>query len=277
MNDLSKVNSLDNDDQGKKIIGEEENYVRLLWTAGWDSTFRLVELSRMDVTVQPTYMYGDGRKTADIERERQKIILDLLRKRPETKADILPIEEVDINTLPKNQEISDAYHNIIKEYKLGSQYEWIGWYAVIHPGCELCSEKPHPTGEGYMSSLIKATGGIVPTNDIHNFRVESRSRDVNLLLGNLFFPIKDKMAIDIARIIKEWGYEDVMSHIWFCHNPIKGEPCGLCRPCAEKMKNGMDFLLPKSAQQRYRVLTKWGPCIPKGERIINKIYRLINK
>ncbi len=273
MNDLSKDNSLGNDGQEKKILGGGENYVRLLWTAGWDSTFRLVELSRMDVTVQPIYLYGDGRKTADIEREHQKTILDLLRKRPETKANLLPVEEIDINTLPKNQEISDAYHNITKERKLGSQYEWIAWYAAVHPGCELCSEKPHPTGQGYMQQLIVATGEVVPTNDVHNFRVESRSRDVMLLIGNVSFPIKDKMELDMVRLIKEWGYEDIMSHIWFCHNPIKGEPCGLCRPCAEKMESGMEFLLSKKAQQRYRVLSKWGLRIPKGEKIINKLYR----
>ncbi len=194
----------------------------------------------------------------DIEREHQKIILDLLRQRPETKAEILPLEQVDINTIPKNQEISDAYHNIIKNFKLGTQYEWIGWYAAINPGCELCVEEPLPGGNNYMSRVIEATGKVVATNDIHRLKVESQSKDVMLLLGNVYFPIKDRTETEMASLIKEWGYEDIMKHIWFCYTPINGKPCGMCRPCEEKMESGMEFLLDKSAQKRYNILRKYG-------------------
>ena len=56
---------------------------------------------------------------------------------------------------------------------------------------------------------------------------------------------------------KKWGYEDIMQNVWFCHSPIKGEPCGLCRPCEEKMDSRMSILLPSKAQKRYKKAKKW--------------------
>ena len=49
--------------------------VNLLWTSGWDSTYRLVELSRMDVRVQPIYVTGMGRPSEQRELQAQKEIL----------------------------------------------------------------------------------------------------------------------------------------------------------------------------------------------------------
>ncbi len=234
----------------------KENYVRLLWTGGWDSTFRLVELSRQEVTVQPTYFYGDGRKSEHYERRAMAEILDLLWKHPKTKAKISPLEDVDIRAITPIKEISDAYHNIIKEHRLGTQYEWIAWYAAINPGCEVCVEKQYLGGTSYMASLINAKGELIETKDIHNYKVESQSKDIMLILGNLYLPTINTMEVDMMKLIKDWGYEDVMKHIWFCHNPIKDKPCGLCRPCAEKMESGMEFLLSESAQRRYRFAKK---------------------
>lgn len=234
-------------------------YVNLLWTGGWDSTFRLVELSRQECTVQPVYLHGDGRRSESFERKAMGDILNLLWKRPETKANILPVKYVEIASIPENQEITDAYKRVTENHRLGSQYEWIARYAAVTPGCELCSEKPHPNGIGYMSKLITSEGQIVPTGDIHRFKVVSDSKDVMMILGNVYFPIKDKMELDMVSIIKEWGYEDVMKHIWFCHAPLKsGKPCGFCRPCAEKMESDMLFLLDEKAQNRCKLVKKFG-------------------
>ena len=50
-------------------ISNAQTVIKLLWTSGWDSTYRLVELSRMDVTVQP--IYGCDRKRDSMEIEKQ--------------------------------------------------------------------------------------------------------------------------------------------------------------------------------------------------------------
>ena len=56
--------------------------------------------------------------------------------------------------------------------------------------------------------------------------------------------------------IRAWGYEDIMAMIWFCHRPIHGKPCGMCRPCQQKMEGHMEHLLPPAARRRYRIYKK---------------------
>ncbi len=258
-------------EKNRKVICETP--IQLLWTGGWDSSFRLVELSRMPVTVQPIYLFGDGRRSKSYELRAMQEILELLWNHSETRAEILPLKMVDIATVPQNQRITDAYNNITKQHKLGSQYEWIARYAAINPGVELCSEKPHDLGIGYMQTLIVKEGRICQTHDVHEFRVESDSEDVMCILGNVFFPIKGKTERDMLNLINQWGYKDVMSHIWFCHAPLNGAPCGMCRPCCEKVESDMSFLLDDEALRRnitYKYLGK--KCSKLYEIIMRKIF-----
>lgn len=246
--------------------------IRLLWTGGWDSTFRLVELSRENVIVQPIYLYGDGRPSIEYERKAKEKILNSIWNRPETKANILPLKEVDINTIPQNPVITNAYNNIIKKQRLGTQYEWIGRYAFEHPGCEICIEKQHPKGIGFMQNLIKNNGALIPTHNIHRYKVESNCEEVRLLIGNVYFPIMDRMEVDMLQQIHAWGYEDVMKHIWFCYTPINGKPCGFCRPCCEKIESDMGFLLPRSARRRYYLNQRF-----ENNKLFSLYYRFLFK
>ena len=51
---------------------------KILWTGGWDSTFRVIELSRKNVVIQPIYVLDSGRKSTDYELKAiDKIIQDL--------------------------------------------------------------------------------------------------------------------------------------------------------------------------------------------------------
>ena len=71
------------------------------------------------------------------------------------------------------------------------------------------------------------------------------------------------------------SYQDVMSHIWFCHNPINGEQCGLCRACEVKMLNDMEWLVTEKAQKRFR--KRWFLWQHFGKRfadaVCNRVYR----
>ena len=111
--------------------------MRIFWTGGWDSTYRLVELSRMNVTVEPVYCVDRGRVSLEIERAAMKKILKALHDKPETKAKILPIKEIDIEALPENKDITEAYNALCKSVRLGSQYEWLAKVAIDYPGIEI--------------------------------------------------------------------------------------------------------------------------------------------
>ncbi len=156
---------------------EKNETVNLLWTGGWDSTYRLIVLSRQDITVQPIYLYGDGRNSITHEREAQQAILKELKSHRDTVANILPLLEYDINQLGENIAISSAYRNITSTRKLGSQYEWLAKFAHEYGKCEVCVESPRTTGCSYMNDVIKSCGGeITSTNDIHRYAVEGRRR-----------------------------------------------------------------------------------------------------
>lgn len=131
--------------------------VKLLWTGGWDSTFRLVELSRQNVTVQPIYLFGDSRASEKLERIAMSKIIELLKQKPSTKANILPILYINISDIEPDEEISEAYRAIRDATNLGSQHEWIAWYAKINPGLEIGTEENSPEDSRIINSLKQFT------------------------------------------------------------------------------------------------------------------------
>lgn len=231
-------------------FGMENKVVEILWTGGWDSTFRVVELSRMEgVILQPIYVEDKKRGSVPYELKAMDDIVSLLKKKSETKADFLPIIRIDKDEIPENEEITKAYRLFKEEADMGIQHDWLARLALDHPGMELCIEKA--LGEhAPIRQSINRHGKLIDTGDGYVVDKENSSKELNLVLGNLRLPIFDKTELDMQRLIKEWGYEDVMSHIWFCHTPINGLPCGLCSPCTTKMTSKMEFLLPEASQKR---------------------------
>lgn len=225
--------------------------MRLFWTGGWDSTYRLVELSRMDLTVEPVYCIDKGRGSLEIERAAMKNILRALQDKPETKAKILPVKEIDIETLPENKEITEAYNTVCKSVRLGSQYEWLAKVALDYPGIELGIEYPDGTLGGCTSALNQFAE-MKQTNGIWKIDCDSSSKECCLIFGNINFPIIDISELEMQKNIEKWNYEDVMSNIWFCLNPINNRPCGKCEPCKQKIERSMGWLLPPEAHKRYR-------------------------
>ena len=252
----------------------ERKIINILWTGGWDSTFRMVELSRMSVTVQAVYVIDSNRKSVNNELKAMNEILTLLKEREETKANFLPIKKINLENIPMNHEITQAYKTIHEKTKLGSQHEWLARLATEYPGIELGTE----AGSTESSHILKAIAlfGVLHNNEGKMvLDKEKSSREGMLVLGNVSFPIIDKTEQDMKRLIGQWGYEDVMKHIWFCHSPLNGLPCGICHPCQVKIASDMDYLLPEKSVKRgrrYKLLESLF-----GERVANKFYNLFLK
>lgn len=223
--------------------------VYILWTGGWDSTYRMVELSMQPVIIHPIYIEDPGRNSKVYELKAMKEITDLLRKKKMTKAQIMPLIKISLSEIPENQEISNAYKILKNEVDMGSQHDWLARLAISYPMIELCIEKT--LGDhAPIKTAIEKMGKLTYVDGRYVLDQTNSSQVLNLVLGNVSLPIFDKTEIDMVKNIKTWGYEDIMSHIWFCHAPINGKPCGLCNPCTTKMTSQMEFLLPKSAQKR---------------------------
>ena len=224
----------------------------ILWTGGWDSTYRIIELSRKNITIVPIYIIGDNRTSEQYEKQAIERITSLLRQHPATKAVIKPVHYVEKKEIPTNEAISEAYKRIEKTTHLGKQHDWLARYAFYHPGLEIGTEAGEPE-TSHIIDAIQQYGVIKKERDTYVLDKEKSSDDGLLVLGNFEFPIIDKYETDMLRNINNWGYQDVMKEIWFCHEPIGGKPCGFCHPCVVKMESSMEYLLPTQARRRYAV------------------------
>ena len=245
--------------------------VKLLWTGGWDSTYRLIELSRTVCKVQPIYVYGDGRPSEKYEIRAMTKILSELKNRSETIAELLSIQLIDKITIPLNEEVTNAYDLIHKETNLGSQHEWLARLAFVDPGLEIGTESA-PLEISRVLTAIDKFGRLTRTDDGFVLDHENSSKELMLVLGNFKFPIIDKSGHDMYANIRSWKYEDIMEKIWFCHTPIFGKPCGFCHPCELKIETGMQFLFVNSLSSLKRYARR-----NKRTHVINKIERKISR
>lgn len=236
---------------------EAKNITYIFWTGGWDSTYRIVELSRQAVTVQPVYCLTHNRRSTSLELQHMEDIINALTIKPKTKATFLPIKKIDINTLQKNIVIENAFQEITKHNPLGTQYIPLAKIAKQYPGIELGLEKPNGEFSSAITTIDKF-GKLININGCLMLDKDHTTSSCYALFGNMSFPICHITERDMLCNIKTWGYEDIMKLIWFCHTPLREndewKSCGICRPCQQKMECHMEFLLSMSAQKRYR---KW--------------------
>ena len=248
--------------------------VRILWTGGWDSTFRIVELSREDVNIEPVYVCDPNRKSIENEKVAMKEVIKALKMRKETKANFGDIKEINLKDIPQDAKITEAYETVAKETGLGSQHEWLARLGKQIPGMEMGTEAGTPETSHIIDALQKFTKLDI-INGIGRVNKELSTEEGNLVLGWFDYPIIEQNEHDMLLLMKKWGYEDIMKHIWFCHAPINGEPCGFCHPCHVKIESHMEFLLPKKSITNYKNQIRVKKIF--GERIANLYEKLKRK
>ena len=219
--------------------------VNILWTGGFDSTFRIIELSRENIIIHPIYLIDENRASTNYEINAMNKIMTLLKDKKETKALFDEIEYIKLEDIPKNKKIDESYRKLKKEFELGIQYSWIARLALIRPELELGLENVKKSKSG-CNATIRKYGKIINTNDIHRLTLSKKdsSKELYDIFGNIRLPIKDKTEQEMKKIIDDLGYNDVIKEIWFCHTPINNRPCGLCHPCIVKYNAGFRDTIP---------------------------------
>src|SRR5687768_11723013 len=98
--------------------------VNLLWTGGWDSTFRLLQLLLLHrVPVIPHYLEDPTRASTQIELQTMRRISDHLHAAyPHTRELLRPMRVSAVADISEDAEITDALREIRKRTYLGSQY-----------------------------------------------------------------------------------------------------------------------------------------------------------
>src|SRR5690606_25792263 len=104
----------------------------LLWTSGWDSTFRLLSaLLLEDATVRPHYVVDPRRRSTGAEMKAMDRIRSAIEKQyPDVASRVAPTRFAKRDELPVIDKTARRFSQLAATGDLGGQYEWLARYAA---------------------------------------------------------------------------------------------------------------------------------------------------
>lgn len=224
--------------------------VNILWTGGWDSTFRVIQLAQKDVIIQPYYL-KDNRKSEENELKAIQLITTDIRALKSVIGKINDVITINVTDIEEDNDITDAYQLLFKKKYFGNQYDWLARFAKQFNSLELTI---HQDDKAF--SLIQAYGSFKKYNDgrgeFYKLDQLSSSNEIYKIFGNFDFPILKYSKLDMKKEAEEKGFIEIMNKTWFCQRPINNQPCGQCNPCEYTIKEGLSYRFNKSAIKRYK-------------------------
>ncbi len=236
-----------------------------MWTGGWDSTFRVLDLLIVrNQEVQPYYIIDPSRPSLSNELNSIYNIREkLIQAYPSVKLNHLIFKCK--NELSPNHKITFSFKEIQKMGHIGPQYEWLSRFAneLGLIDLELGVEK-----QGTPSMLHKNLDGTLQ-------KVDNEHGDIIYRLGpaspELYKDVFDRFHFPLFYTSKQNMKSYAIKHnflkflelTWFCHTPILGnKPCGNCNPCRTAQK---DLIKIKTTNKIISKLSK------TSKRILRKI------
>lgn len=220
---------------------EKTQTIPILWTGGWDSTYRVLDLLyNSDTAIQPYYLIYLGRASTLHELRAINIIMDELSRFGDRLRH--PVIALADRFKYATEPYASALKQVLETHHLGSQYLCIAQFrdrSGIN-GLELCAE----TGGGawhYVNPYLKHDADNV--SEIRDDAPEA----MRILLGGFRYPIFHLTKRDMENRAREGGFLDILEHTWFCHNPKDGQPCGECNPCHCTIEQGLGRRIPVDA------------------------------
>ena len=225
--------------------------INILWTGGLDSTFRVLELSREEVTIQPYYLASVNPSTR-YEINAILRITERIMARPGTKCTLLPLVVVHISQIKTNEEITAAWEKLHESSRLGSQYDWIARFAdQFNLTLELGIEKDFK--ESTIQRCLSQNGGYSILESGEAVISENGTEEAKRVFKNMRFPLPlfNMTKEDEIAQYKKWGASNILNRTWFCYRPVDGKPCGLCDPCQTYIEVGLGNRIPKNRRRLY--------------------------
>ncbi len=200
----------------------------LLWTGGWDSTFRLCQLLLVERRPVITHYIIDLWRPSTLkELDAMATIRQELIKRIDDESLFPPTNIYLQSDFPKYPDILRAYANIRLATPIGKQHEWLACYARFLgiADVELSLHWINPVPPVYTHIF----DGLDPEN--RKAATVRQSSDVQTLFQRFSFPVLRITKSEMGDFAREHDYQDILYLTWFCHKPIRGRPCGMCKPC----------------------------------------------
>lgn len=233
----------------------EMKTVNLLWTGGWDSTFRMLTLAANNkVRVQPYYIASAERKSSGIERETmQNILKDIYARFPGSEERISPVSLIPRESITGNDKLRYKYDTLNALSPFGTQYTFLAEWSLMSGIDNLEMSIAFKDGRVYAHLDGRCERLEDPvTGEYYRIYPEYTEDSSPYSLFKCFlFPVLGISKIDMMRKAKQAGVFDILNKSWFCHNPHNNRPCGTCNPCKCAMTEGMAFRLPFGAKARY--------------------------
>lgn len=223
--------------------------VQLLWTSGWDSTFRLLHLVlERRVPVQPWYLNDFERLSTPFEHRAMKAIRRAIATRDAAAAALIrPTRFADVAAVAPDEEITARY----RRWGLGSQYDWLARFAEQE---DISALEIGTTGQGRVHRIVGEALERVEGRGGPTYRLVAEPSDPDLLLFRRFeFPLYDVSKKDMEGATRHAGWEPIMTLTWFCHSPKGEHPCGHCTPCRIVIDEGLGWRVPPLRRVRHRL------------------------
>lgn len=244
-------------------------HVDLLWTGGWDSTFRLIELARAGKVIQPYYISNQDRGSLPKELRVMTKLRDEVNERFASGV-VKDIEVFNKEDIAIYDDIAHSYRSLLKRGWVGDQYVYIASFARMQKisYLELSIERA-ALGDRQRTNIPCVENTVV---DSLGRRVISEKAPSDLfgLFGDFSFPVVTLTKDDMRRQAEQWGALDLLNQTWFCHNPFRGKPCGTCNPCVHTLESGLAYRFSAVSLVRYRI-KKATMAYPRLQRLLSKL------
>ena len=246
------------------MSARSSNTVNVLWTGGWDSTFRVLSLiTTHDCRVQPYYVVDRDRPSWRLELATMARIAEGCRQGlVGAKGEILDLVQVEKDSIEPDAEISENFGRLKARGHIGSQYEWLACFGKSAgiESLEICIHKDMRDGFFLAGQMVERSRWPTAT-----FVIDPGSDPALSMFRHFRFPLFGITKREMQRDAEAQGFLDLMRATWFCHHPWRNRtPCGLCVPCQCTVEEGMGWRLGWAGHLRYRTLRPVKAAMPEG-------------
>lgn len=225
---------------------------RILWTSGWDSTYRVADLLLLHRgSVEPWYVVDSERRSTKKELATLERLRVALTSMDDSVANrLLPLRAIRIEDIPADRDITARYRALTRRGHLGGQIDWLARLAKSQ-GIRL--EMGVHLDDNAAAFLEGQTE--VSHEGVHVV-AESASDDLDIYRW-FAFPLLTMSKLDMQEQAAEGAFSHIMEMTWFCHFPLlDGRPCGWCNPCKYTREEGLGRRVPTAtALRRLQFLT----------------------
>lgn len=253
-------------------LSGDKTIVNLLWSGGWDSTFRLLYIVFVEKRyVQPFYIVGIGSSTPH-ELRAMHVIREEIAKRDPQLADLIkPTIIVSAHDIKPDPDITAKFNRLMERLPapIGPQYEVFARFAKQWkiPNLELCVE----FGERSPNTLVNLLSRYV-NNNLQMKQIEEN--DDASIFSFFSFPLLKLSKNDMKRIAAENGFLDILEKTWFCRKPWRNRPCGICVSCNLAIKEGFGYRIPRISRLRRKIWLAYSVIIKYLVKIKRKATQL---